>query len=127
VKSNINPNHYELHQIAQEIGEPLRNKYRISVVDCKEKLGTVRVYCTFGWYNLHDVVHPGYVFNRFPPWLQTLDYYLLGPIVHQLSRLIVPLQIRAYRRAYQVALVKYPQHRTAILSCTDWPEYLKGL
>ena len=121
------PNGHELWRIAHEIGEPLRNRYRLSVVDCKEKYGTVRVYCSFGWWSLHDVVYPGYMFNRFPLWLRNLDYHLLGPILHQLSRLIVPIQIRAYRRAYRRAVKKYPHYRTAILDCADWPEYLKGL
>jgi hypothetical protein len=121
---NYNP---ELDRIANEIGEPLRKWYRIHISQCKEKFGTVRVYCSFGWYLLHDVIYPGHHFNRFPPWLQAVDYRLLGPIVHQLSRITMPIQIAAYRRAYKLAVKKYPHYRTAILAHADWPEYLKGL
>jgi len=123
--SNINT--AELDTIAREIGTTLRDRYRIDVSQFKEKYGTVRVYCTFGWWNLHSLIYPGYHFNRFPRWLQRLDDVLLGPIVHQLGRFFIPLQQKAYRQQYARAIVKYPHHRTAILACADWPEYLKGL
>ena len=122
-----NKNMAELDTIAREIGTTLRDKYRVDVSQFKEKYGTVRVYCTFGWWNLHSLIYPGYHFNKFPRWLQRLDNLLLGAIVHQLGRFFIPLQKRAYRRQYAVAIVKYPHHRTAILDGADWPEYLKGL
>lgn len=117
----------DLDRIAQEIGEPLRKRYRLQVMQCKEKYGTVRVYCTFGWYSLHDFIYPGYAFNRFPRWLTSLDNHILGPIVHQFSKIGIPIQRWAYRRAYAKAVAEYPHYRTAILTCADWPEYLENL
>jgi hypothetical protein len=100
---------------------------RIPVYDAKEKWGTVRVSCTFGWYSLHDVVYPGYHFNQFPRWLQVLDYKVLSTFVQYASKLAEPYHRKVYRRAYENAVRKYPHHRTAILEWADWPELLKGL
>lgn len=116
----------ELDQVAQFIGKRLL-KARIPVSDFKEKWGTVRVYCTFGWYSLHDIVYPGFHFNHFPLWLQNLDYYVISHVVQRLSNLAFPLQVRWYRQTYKKALEKWPHLRYPILECADYPEYLEGL
>lgn len=125
-RQSTTANGIALGDIAGEIKDRLLLA-KIPVHDAKEKWGTVRVSCTFGWYSLHDVVYPGYHFNQFPRWLQTIDYHVLSTVVQQLSKLAYPWQKRYYRRVYAEAVKKYPHHRTAILEWADWPELLKGL
>ena len=119
-------NSADLYDIAVSISRRLLQA-RVNVRDAKEKFGTVRVYCTFGWYTLHDVVYPGYHFNQFPRWAQLLDNTVTQTIVQYASRWVEPYQRRVYRQAYKDAVEKYPQYRTAILSLADWPELLEGL
>lgn len=116
----------DLHDIACSIGHRLL-KARVQVLDSKEKFGTVRVYCTFGWYTLHDVVYPGYHFNQFPRWARLLDNVFTQTVVQYASRWAEPYQRRAYRQAYQDAVEKYPHYRTAILDYADYPELLEGI
>lgn len=119
-------NSADLYDIARSISRELL-KARIQVMDAKEKWGTVRIYCNFGWYTLHDVVYPGYHFNQFPRWLQVLDYKILSTFVQHASKLAEPYQRRVYRQAYRNAIRKHPYYRTAILGYADWPELLEGL
>lgn len=115
-----------VHEAAEFIGKRLL-KARIPVSDYKEKWGTVRVYCSFEWWSFHDLVYPGYAFNRFPRWLSWLDWVLLSSIVQYLSNWASPLQIKWYRSTYKKALEKFPDLRDAILESADWPEHLEGL
>jgi len=100
---------------------------KIQVLQSKVKFGQVRVYCTFGFLSLHEFLYPGYVWNRFPKWLMKLDFHLLGPITHQLSRILIPVQERWYRRSYKKAVEKFPEVRESILEGADFPELLRGL
>lgn len=119
-------NSADLYDIACTIGQRLL-KARVQVLDMKEKFGTVRVYCTFGWYTLHDFIYPGYHFNQFPRWARLLDNVFTQTIVQYASRWAEPYQRKAYRRAYAEAVAKYPHYRTAILDYADYPELLEGL
>lgn len=125
--SPINPaSGWEIGEAAHWIGEELK-RARIQVLQTKSKFQQARVYCSFGYMSLHEFLYPGYVWNRFPRWLLKLDYHLLGPLTHQLSRALIPLQHRWYRRTYKKALEKFPHLSEAILTGADWPELLKGL
>ena len=46
---------------------------RISIWQYKEKYGTIRIYCTLGWYCLHNITHHGHAFYRYPKWQIKLD------------------------------------------------------
>jgi len=111
---------------AEFIGIKLK-RARMHVTQTKEKFGQVRVYVMFGYMSFHELVYPGYLWNKFPRWLLWLDYRLLGPLLNQLSCIIVPMQKRVYRQAYKKALEKFPHLRVEILGGADWPEYLRGL
>jgi hypothetical protein len=115
-----------INNAAYEIAMELR-KWRIGVRDWKEKYGTVRVYCSLGWYQLHDITHPGHCFSRYPKWLWKLDCRYFRKAFKYLNRFIVPIHKRIYRRAYKDAVVKYPHIKEEILCCADWDDLLEGL
>lgn len=48
-----------INDAAEFIGTELKRRARIGVTQYKEKFGTVRVYCSLGWYNLHSIIYPG--------------------------------------------------------------------
>lgn len=125
-RDRYSANQADLYDIACHIGRQLL-RARIPVSDMKEKYGTIRVYCTFGWYNLHDVIYPGYHFNQFPRWVQRLDNSLISTAVQHLSRWVEPYQRNTYRKVYADAVKRWPHYRTAILIDAHWPELLEGL
>jgi hypothetical protein len=100
---------------------------KVMVMDHKEKWGTVRVSVHFGlqrgWL-LNHLFYPNYHYYQFPRWARDLDYLL--PI-DWLNPLVIPIQQYWYRRAYQLALKKWPLLREEILSGADWSELLVGL
>lgn len=110
--------------MAEYIGLNLRRWGRISVTQWKEKYGTVRVYCDFGWYQIHSITHPGYVYSRYPQWLWILDCDWGSRLCHYLSRVVVPLQRKLYTHLYGRALRKWPHLRREILTGADYPELL---
>lgn len=116
---------------AEYIGERCRRLGRINVTQYKEKYGTVRVYCSFGYYSLHELIWPGYAYKRdyWPHFMWTLDIYFwpnafkysgLGYLLHKWQKFI-------YRSSYKRALKKWPHLRKEILCCADFSEFLKGL
>lgn len=109
----------DIEDAAEYIGLGLRRWGRIAVSDYKEKYGTVRVYCSLGWYNLHSVTHPGYACYR---WLWTSRVPMTW-----LNWAVVPFQKWLYRRYYHSALKRWPHLREEILSCADYHELLVGL
>lgn len=116
----------EVHEAAIWIGQELL-RARIPVRDAKEKWGYVRVYCSFGYWNFHELVYPGHMFNRFPSWLISLDYHFLGTIIQHLYWIIEPIHKRWYRRTYKKAIEKWPHLRYDIIAQADFKELLEGL
>ncbi len=116
-----------INDAADWIRDQLTKWGRINVTDAKEKFGTVRVYCTFGWYQFHSITHPRDSYCRYPRWLWNLDcrygQYFLWPTFW-------PAEIYhrwLYRKTYQRALRKWPHLREEILSGADHVEYLRSL
>lgn len=109
---------------AEYIGRNLRRWGRVGVTTTKEKYGTVRVYCGFGWYQLFSITHPGYVYSRYPNWLWSLDCLYLSRLIRPLNRVVVPYQRWLYTYFYGRALKKWPHLRLEILSGADWNELL---
>jgi len=111
---------------ARYIGTRLR-RYRIGVAQYKEKWGQVRVYCSLGWRQVHDITHPGHAYGRYPKWLWNLDCRLGYLIVWPLNWVVVPFHKWIYRQTYAKAVQKWPHLRDEILCAADFDELLKGL
>lgn len=92
----------------------------------KEKYGTVRCYCHFGYLSLHGLIYPGYVYNQFPKWLWHLDcMYISKFLQFFFEKPYVKWQVFIYKRAYQNALKKWPHLRKEILCAADHRELIK--
>lgn len=117
----------DVENAAREIGEFCRKWGRINVRQTKEKYGTARVYCSFGWTQLFSITHPGYVYSRYPQWLWSLDVFYISRIITRLNWVVVPLHTRLYRYAYKRTIKRYPHIRSEILWAADYPECLKNL
>jgi hypothetical protein len=112
---------------ASYIGCRLIREGRVPVTCIKEKYGTVRVYCGFGWHSLLSITHPNYChYGPYPEWLMHLDIYYLSKIISRLP-FVRSYHRFTYRRVYAAAVKKWPHLREEILTDADWPEELKGL
>ena len=89
----------DVGEAAELIGDYCRKYGRINVTTTKEKYGTSRVYCSFGWYQMFSITHPGYVYSRYPKWLWSLDCLYLSKIVRFFNPIVVPYQMFIYRKA----------------------------
>lgn len=120
---------YQVGESAEYIGYFCRRWGRLNVTSMKEKYGTVRVYCSFGYLSLHILLYPGYVFKRpyWPNWLWKLDVYYISKVFNFFQPLIFIWQKFIYRLAYKKALKKWPMIRKEILACSDYPEFLENL
>lgn len=116
-----------INAAAEYIGINLRRWGRINVTQWKEKYGTVRVYCSLGWYQLHSITHPGYVYSRYPKWLWGLDVMYFSKVVTKFNFIISRYHSFIYRHFYKKALKKWPHLREEILQCADYDELLEGL
>lgn len=117
-----------LEDVAEFIAINLIKYYRIPVVQWKEKFGTVRVYCSFGWSTLYSIWRPQYqwVSKRWPYRLDLFISYNLG-FIDFLNQWIIPWQKIGYRRIYKEAIKRYPHLKSEILEGADWIEELRGL
>ncbi len=111
-------------EAARFIAENLVRWGRIGVRDYKEKFGTVRVYCSLGWSQLHCITHPGHCYSRYPKWLWSLDCLYLSRLMSRLNWIVVPYHKWLYRRVYGAALQKWPHLRLEILVGADYSELL---
>lgn len=109
------------------IGVRLRRWARINVCQYKEKWGQVRVYCSLGWCQIHDITHPGHAYNRYPKWLWKLDCKYGFWIARLLNWAVVPFHKWFYRQTYKKAVKRWPHLKDEILCCADYDELLKGL
>lgn len=109
---------------ALDIHECLFRYGRISVRQSKEKYGTVRVYCSLGYYGFYDMLYPGRVWVHWPRWLHGLDLKYGSAVMRVLNKIIVPYHKFVYRRAYKKAIEKYPAIRENILRTADFPYLL---
>jgi hypothetical protein len=112
--------------IAREIGDFCVRWARMNVRDTKEKFNCVRVYCGFGFHNLHSIIYPRYCFSQFPKWLWSFDCKYISKFFEliKLNRIVVPWQIFIYKLAYNRAVKKYPQLKYQILIDADYLELI---
>lgn len=113
---------------AEFIATSLRKWGRVGVRDWKEKYGTVRVYCSLGWYSLHDITHPGHVWIRYARG--SLMWYLnwakwMRPVMRAINWVVVPYHVWLYKYTYGLALKKWPHLRAEILHGADFSELLE--
>lgn len=110
------------------IGKNLRRWGRVGAHD-KEKYGTVRVYCTFGWCQLRNITHPGWVSGYKWRWLFWLDHYIFYYIIKwsHINHLVLAWQKWLYRYLYRKAIEKYSHLAEEILVCCDQTEWLLDL
>jgi hypothetical protein len=118
-----------INAAAEYIGRNLIRWGRVPVSEIKEKYGSCRIYCGFGWYNFHTIFWPNYAYCRYKwKWLWHLD---CATTVHKLfsilNYIIIPIHKRMYRYYYKQALKKWPHLWEEILCCADWQELLEGL
>lgn len=115
-----------IEDAAQFIGEWLIRWVRLPVSQVKEKFGTARVYCSFGWSSFYSIWRPHYFWvPKWYPW--TLDLRISPWVLPLLNRIIVPIQQAAYRHRYKAAIKKWPHLKDEILHGADWPDLLEGL
>lgn len=118
-----------INDAAEFIGEGLRKWGRICVYGYKEKFGTVRVDCFFGWATFHAIVRPGYMWiPKWWPWGLDLflSRYIFAPGGMLNRWFIVPFHYKLYRWHYKKAVEKWPHLREEILSAADYGEVLEG-
>lgn len=116
-----------IYGAARFIAARLR-RYRVNVRDYKEKYGTVRVYCSLGWSQLHSITHPGHVWCRYPKWLWILDCRYGSRIIPFLCNwAVIPFHCWLYRDTYRRAVEKWPHLRDEIVTAADFHELLEGL
>jgi len=134
---------------ARDIARFCKRWGRIGVRDYKEKYGTARVYCGFGYTSFHGLIWPGHMFCRFPFGVSRLGWKLNGTWIGKklghilwvadlrlsevllrnkfVEPLLIKYQIWIYKKAYERALKKYPHIVREILCGADYPEFLKHL
>jgi hypothetical protein len=116
----------EIEQTASEIGKYCVKWGRISVHQTKEKYGTVRVYCSFGWSCIHQIFYPRHMWIH-KWWPYYYDLLIAKFTLPVLNKVILPYQRWIYRRAYKLAVCKRPHLRDEIFSCADFGEALEGV
>lgn len=111
---------------AEFIGIGIRRYGRINVRQYKEKYGTPRVYCQFGWSSFYSIWRPHYCWV--PKWWPySLDLTISWYLMPVLNRVVVPIQVKIYRHFYQRAIQKWTSIKKEIIYGADYPELLKGL
>lgn len=116
-----------ISEAAEYIGLGLRKWGRMEVRDYKEKYGTVRVYCSFGWQSLHSVTHPGWAYIQYKR--NSLLWFLewnrvVRKCIQSLNCLVIPFHVWLYRKFYRNAIRKWPHLRLEILSGADYSKLL---
>ena len=120
----------DVSKAADFIGDYLRKYGRVSVTQTKEKYGTARVYCDLGITNLHGLLWPGYCYSQWKlDFMWYLEVYFWPKVFRYsgLTRLSTHYHKWLYRRAYKLAIKRWPHIREEILDCADYEEFLGGL
>ena len=112
-----------LNDAGEFIGAWLRKWVRMEVCDIKEKFGTLRIYCGFGWSSLYSIWRPHYCW--IPKWWPyKLDRILSNALLPILNPIVARIQMKAYTWRYKKAVEKWPHLKEEILCCADWRELL---
>jgi hypothetical protein len=115
-----------LDDAGQYISQWLVKWTRMPVYDVKEKFGTLRIYCSFGWESFYGIYRPRHMWV--PKWWPyRLDLRLSHYIMPLLNKIVVPLQQKAYAWRYKKAVEKWPHLREEIVSIADRGELFEGV
>ena len=115
-----------INDAAEFIGLWLSKWARLNVSCWKEKFGTVRVYCSFGWSSVYSIWRPSHVWipkwwpYKFDLWIGNSYLFVL------LNKLVIPLQERAYVWRYKKAVEKWPHLYKEIVSGANYGELFEG-
>jgi hypothetical protein len=115
-----------INDAGRYIGYWLKKWVRMDVRDVKEKFGTVRIYCSFGWQGVYSIWRPGYCW--YPKWWPIkLDFWITDTkLFSLLNRFVVFVQVNAYVWRYKKAVQKWPHLYNEIVSCADHGELFEG-
>lgn len=118
-----------INKACRFIGLNLLKWGRVEVRDYKEKYGTIRVYCSLGWWSLHSITHPGHVYIRYKnEWLKKFCYSKINRFIFKyLNKLVIPYHKWLYRFLYKRACEKWPHLTEEIMCMADFHELLDGL
>lgn len=117
-----------INDAAYFIAHWLKTWVRMPIQDYKEKFGTVRVYCGFGWYGIYSIWRPSHCW--YPKWWpMKLDFWLANTwLWKQLNlRVVIPIQKRAYVWRYRKAVERWPHLYREIVSQADYGEFFEGV
>ena len=108
------------------IADWLKTWVRMPIRDYKEKYGTVRIYCSFGWYGIYSIWRPSYCW--YPKWWPIrLDCWANNTFLFQLlNRLVTWVHKKAYVWRYKQAVKKWPHLYKEIVSMADYGELFEG-
>lgn len=115
-----------IEKTASEIGRFLVRWGRIRVFQTKEKYGTVRVYCAFGFDSVHELIWPRHCWIH-KWWPYSLDLKASDWVMPVFNRLIFPYQKFIYRMAYKRAVAKHESLWKEILVMADHGKLLDGI
>lgn len=114
-----------INDAAYYIAHWLATYPRVAVFDYKEKYGTVRISCSFGWTSIYSIWRPRHCWVS-KWWPYRLDLWLMNNIFSWVNRIIIPLQMRAYAWRYKKAVQKWPHLYDEIVSMADYDELFEG-
>jgi len=118
----------QIDAIAYKIGMFIAKWGRIRVLQTKEKFGTVRVYCHFGFDSIHGLVWPKHDWIH-KWWPYGFDLWISHKVhkIIWLQRLFTQYQEWIYKLAYKKATKKYPHLKPEILDCADYGKLLRKI
>ena len=99
---------------------------RLSVAQVKEKFGTLRIYCSFGWSSFHAIVWPQHMWVH-KYWPYKLDLVISRFLMPIINRVMIPIQRKAYAWRYKKAVEKWPHLKDEIVSMADFGELFEGV
>ena len=109
------------------IGEWLIKWVRLPVTCIKEKFGTLRVYCSFGWSSFYSIWRPQYMWvPGWYPWRLDLWLSFHTPILRWINKVVVPIHQWAYVWRYKKAVEKWPHLFAEIISMADYGKLFEG-
>ncbi len=108
------------------IADWLSTWVRMPIRDYKEKYGTARIYCGFGWHGIYQIWRPRHCW--YPRWWpMTFDFWLANTSVwRRLNKLVILLHQKAYAWRYKKAVQKWPHLYKEIVSMADYEELFEG-
>lgn len=101
---------------------------RQPITQVKEKFGTLRIYCGFGWDTFHTIIWPRHCWIH-KWWPYKLDLWISynTPVLKWLNSVVIPVQQKAYAWRYKKAVQKWPHLYDEIVSMADFGELFDGV